>query len=138
MTKTLTQSRRLIFPAAFATLGCAFFLALLATPAARAATVPTLTALDDKAPVLPVSATFAKSEGEDGPYVLSVKNTSNSAIKVSAKILLSVYFHADSKAKNIPAHSIEAGQVWAIPGLAANDKVTLSGDGFAAMDLTVP
>jgi hypothetical protein len=97
-----------------------------------------MNALDDKAPALPLSASFAKADGEAGPYILSLKNTSDSAVKVSAKILLSVYFHADSKAKNIPVHTIDAGQVWTIPGLAANDKVTISGDGFAPLELTVP
>lgn len=134
----MTPSRRLILRGAFATLGCALLLALAAAPAAQASNAPPLAALDNKAPALPVTATFAKSEGEDGPYVLSVRNNSGSAIKISAKILVSVYFHADSKARNIPAHAIEAGQVWTIPGLAANDKVALSGDGFAPMNLTVP
>jgi hypothetical protein len=130
------SSRSRIIGTAMATLG--FALALVQAPAAHATGSATMTALDDKAPSLPVATTFAKSEGEDGPYVLSVKNTSNSSIKVSAKVLLSVYFHADSKAKNIPEHSIDAGQTWTIPGLAANDKVTLMGTGFAPLELTVP
>jgi hypothetical protein len=134
MTHAMTPSRTFIFRAALAALG----LALLPTAAVRAASAPAVNALDDKAPALPLTASFAKVDGEDGPYVLSLKNTSDSAVKVSAKILLSVYFHADSKAKNIPVHTIEAGQVWTIPGLAANDKVTISGDGFAPLELTVP
>jgi hypothetical protein len=134
MTHAMTPSRTFIFRAALAALG----LALLPTAAVRAASAPAVNALDDKAPALPLTSSFAKVDGEDGPYVLSLKNTSDSAVKVSAKILLSVYFHADSKAKNIPVHTIEAGQVWTIPGLAANDKVTISGDGFAPLELTVP
>jgi hypothetical protein len=126
------------FAAALAAIAFASALALVQGPAARAAGSSTLTSLDDKAASLPVSTSFAKADGEDGPYVLSVKNTSGSSISVSAKILLSVYFHADSKAKNIPAHAIDAGQTWTIPGLAASDKVTLSADGFAPLELTVP
>jgi len=129
-------SRRNVARAALAALGCAFAVALAPTSPAAAAT--TLNALDDKAPSLPLAATFAKSEGDDGPYVLSLKNTSDSSVTVSAKILLSVYFHADSKAKNIPDHAIDAGQVWTIPGLAANDKVIVSDTGFAPLELTVP
>jgi hypothetical protein len=126
------------FAAALAAIAVASALALVQVPAARAAGSSTLTSLDDKAPSLPVTTSFAKADGEDGPYVLSVKNTSGSSISVSAKVLLSVYFHADSKAKNIPAHAIDAGQTWTIPGLAASDKVTLSADGFAPLELTVP
>jgi hypothetical protein len=126
------------FGTVLAAIAVASALALAHAPAARAASSSALTSLDDKAPSLPVTTSFAKSEGEDGPYVLSVKNTSGSSINVSAKILLSVYFHADSKAKNIPAHAIDAGQTWTIPGLAANDKVTLSADGFAPLELAVP
>jgi hypothetical protein len=119
-------------------LSCAFALALVQSPAARAANSAAMNALDDKATALPLAATFAKTEGEDGPYVLSLKNTSDSSVKVSVKILLSVYFHADSKAKNIPEHAIDAGQVWTIPGLAANDKLIVTGAGFAPLELTVP
>jgi hypothetical protein len=138
MKTTMISPRTLISRTALAAVGVALALSLLPNPAARAANFPAMNALDDKAPALPLTASFAKADGEDGPYVLSLKNTSDSAVKVSAKILLSVYFHADSKAKNIPVHTIDAGQVWTIPGLAANDKVTISGDGFASLELTVP
>jgi hypothetical protein len=119
-------------------LGCALALAFAQAPAARAAD-PALRSLDDKVPSLPVSASFAKvADPETGPYVLSLKNTSDSALKVTVKILLSVYFHADSKARNLPEHSIGAGEVWTVPGLAAADKVTVSASGYAPLELTVP
>jgi hypothetical protein len=137
MNNSNTSSRSFIFRTALAALGCAFALGCVQIPA-RAATPTTLTPLDDKAPSLPVTASFAKADGEDGPYVLSLKNTSDSSIKVSAKILLSVYFHADSKAKIIPEHAIDAGQVWTVSGLAANDKVIVTATGFAPLELTVP
>jgi hypothetical protein len=133
-----SSSRRFLFTAALLAVGSAFGFAPVLTAAANAAELPALRDLDDKAPALPLAATFAKAEGEDGPYVLSLKNTSNSTLKVSAKILLSVYFHADSKARNVPEHAVDAGQVWTIPGLAANDKVTVTADGFAPLELTVP
>lgn len=129
-------TRSNLFRTALAAVGCA--LALAQSPSAQAAGGTTLTALDDKAPSLPLTSSFAKSDGEDGPYILSLKNTSDSSVKVSVKILLSVYFHADSKAKLIPEHSIDAGQVWTVTGLAANDKVTVSDTGFAPLELTVP
>jgi hypothetical protein len=127
-----------ILRTACAALGCAFAVIMVQGPSARGAGAADFKALDDKAPALPLTSSFAKSDGEDGPYVLSLKNTSDSSVKVTAKILLSVYFHADSKAKNIPEHSVDAGQVWTIPGLAAGDKVTIMGEGFAPLDLTVP
>lgn len=138
MTSSTSSHFPRIFRGAFSALACACALSLVQGAAANSAGQAALNTLDDKAPSLPLTASFAKSDGEDGPYVLSLKNTSDSSVKVTAKILLSVYFHADSKAKNLPEHSIDAGQVWTIPGLAAGDKVTIMGEGFAPLDLTVP
>jgi hypothetical protein len=138
MNTSNTSPLSFVFRSTLAALGCALTLVLAPLPAARAAGPSTLTALDDKAPSLPLTASFAKSDGEDGPYILSLKNTSDSSVKVSAKILLSVYFHADSKARNVPEHAIDAGQTWTVPGLAANDKITVTGTGFAPLELTVP
>lgn len=119
-------------------LGCSMALTLLPAPSAKASDAAGFKALDDKAQSLPLTSSFAKTEGEDGPYVLSLKNTSSDSIKVSGKVLLSVFFHADSKSRTIPEHAIDAGQVWTIPGLAANDKVILTAPGFAPLELTVP
>ncbi len=138
MTNSFTSIRPFAVWTAMAALGSAFALALVQIPSVKAADVATFKVMDDKAPSLPVTATFAKADGEDGPYVLSVKNSSYNSIKVSGKVLLGVFFHADSKSRIIPEHEIDAGQVWTIPGLAANDKVTLNAPGFAALELTVP
>jgi hypothetical protein len=138
MTHSHIRTLKLIARTALASLGCAFAFTLLPVPSANASDVPALKALDDKAPSLPLTASFAKTEGEDGPYVLSLKNTSDNSIKVSGKVLLSVFFHADSKSRAIPEHAVDAGQVWTIPGLAANDKVILTATGFAPLELTVP
>ena len=79
-----------------------------------------------------------KADADTGPYVLNLKNASDGTLKVTAKVLLSVYFHADSKSRNLPEHAIDPGQVWTIPGLASSDKVTISASGYAPLELTVP
>jgi len=119
------------FRSALITLGCAL-LALVAVPAIRATTT--------EAAKLPLTATFEKvTTAEAGPpYVLHLKNDSKATVKVSAKVLLSVAFHSSSKARNVPEHAIEAGASWSIGELAANDKVILTAEGFAPLELTVP
>ena len=120
-------------------LGCAFSLALVPISTMNAADTATLQPLADKAPSLPLTATFEKvTGGEKGPYVLKLTNSSKDSIKVTAKVLLAVAFHADSKARNIPEHAIGPGQVWSISDLVATDKVIISAAGFAPLELTVP
>ena len=117
-------------------LGCAFSLVLLQVPAARAADATTMQPLADK---LPLTGTFEKGPaGENGPYTLKLTNTSTSSLKVSAKVLLSVAFHADNKARVIPEHTIDAGQSWSISDLAAADKVIVTAAGYAPLELVVP
>ena len=117
-------------------LGCAFGLLVVAIPSIRAAS-PTLQALAD-AKALPLSHSFKKVEGgEKGPFVITLKNDSDAAVKVTPKILLAVVMHAESKARHLPAHTIEAGQSWSIADLAAEDKVILTADGFAPMEIVV-
>jgi hypothetical protein len=135
---TPSPFRRASILSALAVLGCAFAFAFAQAPAARGADNGALKPLDDKAPSLPLTPTFEKADADTGPYVLNLKNTSDGTIKVTAKVLLSVYFHADSKSRNLPEHAIDPGQVWTIPGLASNDKVTVSGSGYAPLELTVP
>jgi len=122
---------------ALVALSFAFTFAFAQAPAARAVDAANLMPMDDKAPSLPLTASFEKADADTGPYVLNLKNTSDGALKVTAKVLLSVYFHADSKSRNLPEHTIDAGQVWTIPGLAANDKVIVSATGYAPLELTV-
>jgi hypothetical protein len=120
-------------------LGCALSLAFVQVPAARAGDTPALRTLDDQAPSLPLSTSFEKGTDPDvGPYILNLKNTSKDAIKISIKIHLSVAFHASTKDRNIPDHVIDPGQVWSVSDLAAGDKVTVSAQGFAPLELTVP
>jgi hypothetical protein len=124
---------------ALVALGCSFIFAFVQAPATKAADAVTLRPLADEAPSLPLTAKFEKvADSESGPYVLNLENTSKDTIKVSAKILSSVTFHAESKSKNLPERAIEPGQVWAIPGLATADRVTISAKGYAPLELTVP
>ena len=118
--------------------GCVLGLAFLQVPALKGADAAPKSQTD-KAPSLPLTGTFAKvTTGEAGPYVLTLKNDSKEAVKASAKILLSVAFHADNKARNIPEQVVKPGQTWTIPGLAAADRVTITAKGFAPLELTVP
>jgi hypothetical protein len=135
---TPSPFRRASIISALAVLGCALAFAFASAPSARAADNATLKPMDDKAPSLPLAPTFEKADADTGPYVLNLKNTSDGTLKVTAKVLLSVYFHADSKSRNLPEHAIDPGQVWTIPGLASNDKVTISASGYAPLELTVP
>jgi len=120
-------------------IGCAVSLAAFGVPALSAAdSATTLQPLADTAPALPLTHSFTKVEGGDkGPYVLQLKNESKSDITVTGKILLAVAFHAESKSRAIAPHKIEAGQSWSIADLAFDDKVTLTADGFAPLQLTV-
>jgi hypothetical protein len=92
-----------------------------------------------KAPALPVTATFVKVPGVEGPpYALTLVNTSVADLTVSGKVLLSVTAHNAEKARAIPASVIKAGAMYTIAKeLAAMDKVQLQAEGFAPLELTV-
>jgi hypothetical protein len=114
------------------------FGAALSIPGARAAGTAPMQSLDDKAPALPVSATFEKGTDPDiGPYVLHLKNTSGSALSVSVSIQVSATFHANKKNRKID-HSIGAGETFTVDDLGAGDKVTVTAEGFAPLELTTP
>jgi hypothetical protein len=119
-------------------LGCAC-LAIVQMPALKAADAAATTPMAIKAPSLPLTATFDKVVGaEKGPYVLKLKNDSKAELKVTAKILLSVAFHMGSKHWDLPEHVIASGQVWSIPDLSAGDKITVTAEGYAPLELVVP
>lgn len=121
------------------TLGCAVSLFGLSF-SLHAADAPASGAHDpmDKSKPLPMTATFEKVAGsEDAPYALKLKNDSKESLTVSAKILLAVAYHAENKARMIPEHTVKAGESWSIPGLAADDKVTVTAKGYAPLQLTV-
>ena len=118
-------------------LGCAFVLAIVSAPALRAEAGSSQPPAA-KAPSLPLSASFEKgASAENAPYVLTLKNDSTNALKASAKVLLAVAFHAESKARNVPEQVIEPGKTWTIADLAKDDRVIVSAAGFAPLELTV-
>jgi hypothetical protein len=118
---------------------CAITVTSFSIPALNATELSTAQPLaDQKAPSLPVEATFSKVKSEEAPpYVLTLKNTSNQAIEVNVTILLSVMSHNREKARHVPTHVIEAGKSWKVEGLAAADKVTVAAKGFAPLELVV-
>ena len=92
----------------------------------------------DQGRKLPVAATFEKGANQDGPpYVLKLKNTSQSELKVSATVMLSVVSHNRDKTREVPAQVIRPGQTVTIPELAAQDKVVVKADGYAPLELVV-
>jgi hypothetical protein len=120
-------------------LGCVLGLGFVETRTANAAGSTALLPLDDKLPALPLAVTFDKvADAEAGPYVLKLKNTSADAVTVSGTVFPSVGIHSDTKEKKLPERKLEAGDTWSIPGLAATDKVTIQGQGFAPLNIVVP
>jgi hypothetical protein len=114
-------------------------LVLVSLPALQAAEAAMMTPPAPKAPSLPVTASFAKGTARDkGPYVLTLTNTSNDALKVTTTVLLSVAYHGSNKHWDLPEHLIAPGESWAIPDLTAGDKLTITAPGFAPLELTVP
>ncbi len=93
----------------------------------------------DVAAALPVTSSFEKvSVDGTSSYVLKLKNTSGSPLKLSVTIVPSVTFHGTSKSSTLPDRVVEAGDTWAIEDLHAQDKVSVAASGFAALDLVVP
>jgi hypothetical protein len=130
-----SSARTGLFSGSLIALGCALLVAF--SPALKAQATPSQPAADN-APSLPLSASFSKSAGtEDAPYVLTLKNESATAVTASAKILLAVAFHADSKAKCIADHAIGPGETWTISDLAKGDRVMVTAAGFAPLQLSV-
>jgi hypothetical protein len=140
MTKSYpSHARPAVCRIALLALGCALALVAAQLSALRAADGPASPPAADKAPSLPLVPSFEKvTSGEDGPYVLNLKNVSKDVVTASAQVIASVTFHATAKTRNLPEHAIDPGQVWTITELAATDKVIVSAKGFAPLELTVP
>ena len=101
--------------------------AFVATPALHAA---------DKAPPLTPAISKVVST-EKPPFVLTLKNDSKDALKVSAKVLLSVAAHNADKARNVPAETVAPGKTMTISDLAALDVVVVSTEGYAPLKIEV-
>ena len=120
-----------LFKSALLTLGCALSLALFSVPALKAA---------DTAKKLPLTATIEKAAHpaeNTPPFILTLKNDSKASIKVSAKVLLSVVAHNVDKARIVPAQVIDAGKAITIADLAALDKVIVSAEGYAPLEIEI-
>ncbi|HVZ63996.1 MAG TPA: hypothetical protein VG936_05355 [Lacunisphaera sp.] len=102
-------------------------LAFVFAPAAQAAE-----------PALPVTPKIEKTKATDHPpFVLTLKNDSKATLKLSAKVLLSVVAHNADKARAVPAQDVAAGATMKIADLAAMDKVIVTADGYAPLEIEV-
>jgi len=135
ITANIAAKRSSLSKIALVVMGCALSLVLLPVSALKATENVALQPLANKA--LPLSHSFEKVAGENGPFVLKLTNTSNDSVKVSVQVLLSVYSHATTKARNLPEQAIAAGKDMTIPQLVALDKVIIKAEGFETLELTV-
>ena len=135
-TAKIASKRSSLSRNALIALGCALSLVIVPVATLKANDAPPAAT---KAPSLPLTATFEKvATAEKGaPFVLKLTNTSKAAVTVSAKILLSVVVHSAPNSRSVPAHAIAPGQTWTISELSALDKVTVTAEGFAPLELTV-
>lgn len=108
-------------------------------PATRAGEIgAALRPLDDSLPALPLTGDFEKADGDNGPYGLTLKNTSGNPVKASGTVRMNVAPEATTKVRQIAGHVIERAETWTIYGLSSGDRVTIEADGFAPLTLTVP
>jgi len=114
--------------------------AIITLPVLTAADSTNPPATDKKLPALPVTATFAKSTpGEHGgPYAVTLKNTSQKALTVTATVIMSVTSHSNPKTIEHPPHEIAAGGTWTIDDLAVEDRIVLTAAGYEKLDLKTP
>jgi hypothetical protein len=120
-------------------LGCILSLAIAHVPASGAgAGGAALRPLDDSLPALPLTATFEKADGDNGPYALTLRNTSGNPIRASGSVFLNVGSNAGRKTRDIPEHVVDRAETWTIYGLSTGDRVAIEADSFAPLALTVP
>lgn len=130
--------RSVLNRAAPVALALSLALAFFPIPAAKAAEAAAMRPLDDQLQPVPLTPSVDKADGENGPYVLSLKNSSGDSIRASGTVQLSVASHGDKKTRDIPEHVVGRAEVWAISGLAAGDKVTIMAQGFAPLVVAIP
>lgn len=112
----------------------------VALPCVAAASPDGMSARADQKKPLPLTHSFSKGEpGEHGgPHVLTLKNTSDAALTVSATVIQSVASHNRPRTLEIGPQTIAAGGTWQIPDLAAHDKVVVTSEGHETLEVTVP
>jgi hypothetical protein len=96
-------------------------------------------ALADKAAPLPIKATFEKNAAAktEGPFVLTLTNTSDKPLMVTALVDVSVAIHDRPKNRELGPREITPGQNWKIDDLVAEDRVTVKAEGFEPLKLVV-
>ena len=134
----LSILRTVLNRASLVALACSLGIALLPLPAMRAADAASLAPLDDHLQPVPLASSVDKADGDNGPYVLSLKNTSGDSIRASGTVQLSVASHGDKKTRDIPEHVVGRAEVWTINGLAAGDKVTIMAQGYSPLEVSIP
>lgn len=124
----------------FSLLALGSVLALGLLPATQAAGTEIRQPLAAEAKPLPFSTAFEKGEpGENGgPYVLVLTNTAAEALKVQGSIIWSVASHNRANTIKLPERVIEPGGTWKIADLAVEDRVVLTAEGYATLDVKVP
>lgn len=139
-TPCIVHSRLVTRVTALAVLGLLLPLVITAASAVAATDQPASRQAADKAAKLPVTSSFKKeTDGENkGLYILTLKNISPIALKVTATVHESVISHNRPKTRTLPPQVIEPGQRWRIEALAAHDKVTLVAEGFETLELITP
>jgi hypothetical protein len=95
--------------------------------------------LADKGAVLPVKAAFEKNPQAktEGPFVLTLTNTSAKALKVTVSVDVSVAIHDRPKNRELGPQEIAPGKDWKIDDLVAEDRVTVKSEGFEPLKLVV-
>lgn len=125
--------------AAVIALGIVIGLAIVRVPESRASSNGALLRpLDDSLPALPFTASFGKADGDNGPFEVTLRNTSGNSIRASGSVSLNVGSNADRKIRDIPEHVVERAETWSIYGLSTGDRLTIEADGFSPLALTVP
>lgn len=95
--------------------------------------------LADQNEVVPVKVTFEKnaSAKTEGPYVMTLTNTADHTIKVGVRVDQDVTVHNRPKARHLGPEEIAPGKDWKVDDLAALDKVTVTAEGFAPLQIVV-
>jgi hypothetical protein len=138
ITSNNSRRRSLLRKIAVVVIGCTVGIALAQFTALKADTHSKPAASDPKAPALPLTPKYEKAADDKGPYVLTLTNTSSAALKLHATVVPSVVFHAGAKTRHLPEEVVAAGKTMVISSLAAADKIELTAEGFAPLELVVP